>query len=273
MSYADVNNIKLYYEIHGEGYPIFLLHGYGATNKVWIAQVGALSKHFKVIVYDQRSSGRSDHPTTEYTLDTLVEDLKGLMEFLKIEKTHLMGQSMGGWVSQNFALKYPEKVNKLVLIGTNHKGAGLYILKNTMIDLYEAAKTNKEEAFWKYAKLMHHRRFLKEMKEDPKKKFYGLWSAEDLIEELTDNQMTPEDYEMFEKAGSMHNLLDRLSELKHPAILIGGDSDKMSPKLVLDEMHAVLPNSQIHIIEKAGHHVFIEEAPTVNQLIIDFLKN
>ncbi|MFX0042419.1 MAG: alpha/beta fold hydrolase [Candidatus Hodarchaeota archaeon] len=271
MPFAEVNGIQLYYEIHGEGYPLFMLHGYGATSKVWIGQIGTLSENFKVILYDQRSSGKSDHPTEDYTLDTLVEDLKGLMDFLKVDKTHLMGQSMGGWLSQNFALKYPEKVNKLVLIGTNHKGAGLHILKDTLIDLYELAKTNKEEAFWKYAKLMHHRRFLKEMQADPKKKFYDLWSAEDLIREFTNNRMNPEDYERFEKAGSMHNLLNRLSEIKHPTIIIGGANDKMSPKLVLDEMHEVLPNSKMEIIDNAGHHVFIEEAPKVNQLILDFL--
>jgi 3-oxoadipate enol-lactonase len=272
MAFANVNGIKLYYEIHGDGYPLFMLHGYGATCKVWIGQIDALSKHFKVIIYDQRSSGKSDHPSEDYPLDILVEDLKGLMDFLKIEKTHLMGQSMGGWVSQNFALKYPERVNKLVLVGTNHKGAGLYILKNTLIDLYEVAKTNKEEAFWKYAKLMHHRSFLKDMKADPSKKFYDLWSAEDLIEEFTANQMIPEDYERFEKAGSMHNVLDRLSELKNPVILIGGSNDKMAPKLVMDEMHAKLPNSTIKVFENSGHHVFIERAPEVNELIINFLE-
>jgi len=272
MPFAEVNGIKLYYEIHGDGSPLIMLHGYGATSKVWIGQVDALSKHFKVIIYDQRSSGNSDHPKEDYTLDTLVEDLKGLMDFLKVEKAHLMGQSMGGWVSQNFALKYPDRVNKLVLVGTNHKGAGLHILRDTMIDLYETAKTSKEDAFWKYAKLMHHRSFLKDMKADPKKKFYGLWSVEDLIEEFADNKMSPEDYKRFEKAGSMHDALDQLSELNHPAILIGGSHDKMSPKLVMDEMHAELPNSTIKIFDISGHHVFIERAPEVNEVIIDFLK-
>ena len=158
-----------------------MVHGYGATSKVWIGQIGALSEHYKVIVYDNRSSGKSDHPNEDYTLDILVEDLKSLMDFLEVDKAHLMGQSMGGWISQNFTLKYPEKVNKLVLLGTNHKGSGLHLLRDNMTELSELAKTNKEEAFWRYAKLMHHRRFIKEMQADPKKKFYGLWSAEDLI--------------------------------------------------------------------------------------------
>jgi len=89
---------------------------------------------------------------------------------------------------------------------------------------------------------------------------------------LTENHMTPEDYQRFEKAGSMHNVLDRLSEVKNPTIIIGGSNDRMSPKMVLDEMHEKLPNSRIEIIEKTGHHVFIEEALKVNELIINFLK-
>ncbi len=272
MPLAEINGIKIYYEIHGDGYPLFMVHGYGATSKVWIGQIGALSENYKVIVYDNRSSGKSDHPIEDYTLDTLVEDLKGLMDFLEVDKAHLMGQSMGGWISQNFTLKYPEKVNKLVLLGTNHKGSGLPLLRDNLIELIEVAKTSKEDAFWRYAKLVHHRRFIKEMQADPKKKFYGLWSAENLIEEITENQMTSEDYRRYEKAGSMHNVLDRLSEIKNPTIIIGGSNDRMSPKMVLDEMHEKLPNSRIEIIDKTGHHVFIEEALKVNELIINFLK-
>ncbi|TFG03069.1 MAG: alpha/beta fold hydrolase [Promethearchaeota archaeon] len=84
--------------------------------------------------------------------------------------------------------------------------------------------------------------------------------------------MSPEDYKRFEKAGSMHDVLDQLSELNHPAIIIGGSHDKMSPKLVMDEMHTELPNSTIKIFDNSGHHVFIERAPEVNEVIIDFLK-
>ena len=65
MPFAEVNGIKLYYEIHGNGYPLFILHGYGATSKVWISQIEELAKHFKVVVYDQRSSGKSEHPSED----------------------------------------------------------------------------------------------------------------------------------------------------------------------------------------------------------------
>ena len=273
MPLVDVNDIKIYYEIHGEGEPVILHHGYGATAKIWIGQIGELSKHFKAITLDCRSSGRSDHPTEPYTLDTLVEDLKGLMDALNIQKTHLIGQSMGGWISQNFVLKYPERVNKLVLIGTNYTGAGIQFMKNAMINNYELQKKDKLQAYWNYAKLTHYRQYIKEMQADLKKKFYGLWSAEDLINELTENHMTPQDYELLAKAIEKHDVTDRLSEIKAPTLLIASSHDKLSPKSVMEEIHQGIPNSRLEIIDKTAHHVFLEAAPQVNQLIIDFLKS
>jgi len=272
MPFAEINGIKLYYETHGEGLPVFLLHGFGATHEIWIGQVGPLSEHFKVITYDCRNSGKSSHPNEPFKFDILLEDLKGLMKFLGIQKTHIIGQSMGGWVTQSFALKYPELLDKIVLMGTNYKGAGVHIFENTLIDLYEAAKEDKEQAYWKYAKLMHHRRILKAMQADPKKKFHGLWSAEDLMKEFTENQMTPKDYQILANATDSYNIIDKLSEIKNPVLLVSASNDKISPKLVMDEMHKSLPNNRLEVIENTAHHIFLEEAPKVNELIINFLK-
>lgn len=273
MPLADVNGTKLFYEIHGEGYPVILLHGFGATRAIWIAQVGALSKHFKVITYDNRSSGESEHPNEPYTLETLVEDLKGLMDFLKIERAHLIGQSMGGWITQNYVLKYPERVNKIVLMGTNHKGSGIHMMENTMADLYEQQKVDKEQAYWKYAKLVHHRRFIKEMQADPNKKFYGIWSAKDMINEMTENQMAPKDYKLLADAVEEHNVTDQLHKIKNQVLLIAATHDKLSPKMVLEEMQERLPNSSIETFDNTAHHVFIEVAPEVNEKVLTFLKN
>lgn len=273
MPLVDVNNIKMHYEIYGEGFPVILHHGYGATSKVWIAQVGELSKNFKVITLDARSSGRSEHPKEPYTMDTLVEDLKGLMDALNMEQVHLIGQSMGGWIAQNFILKYPDCVNKLVLIGTNHKGSGIQFMKNALTDSYELQKQDKQQAFWNYTKLTHHRKFIKEMQADPKKKFHGIWSAEDMIDELTENNMTPEDYELLANAIEKHDVTDRLSEIKNPTLLLASSHDKLSPKLVMEEIDKNIPNSKLEIIQGSAHHLFLEAAPQVNQIIIDFLKS
>ncbi|GAI96896.1 unnamed protein product [marine sediment metagenome] len=179
---------------------------------------------------------------------------------------------MGGWVAQNFALKYPERANKLILVGTNHKGAGIHMMEGSMSRFFELRKENKEQAFWDYCKLTHYRAFIKEMKADPQKKFHGLWSAEDLIKETTEDQMTPHDYKLLADAIDAHDTTDKLSQIPHPTLLIAASNDKLSPKLVMDELNDNLPNSRIEFIEKAGHHVFLEYAPQVNKLILEFLN-
>lgn len=273
MPFAEVNNIKICYEIHGEGYPIIVVHGYDAKKEVWVAQIGVLSEKFKVITVDLRSSGKSERPEEPYTMDTLVEDLKGLMDFLEIDKAHLMGQSMGGWVIQNFVLKYPERANKLILIATNHKGAGIHVLKESLIKEIETREKDPTEAFLGHARLMYHLKFRKEMEHNLSKKFYGIWSPEDLIKESTIDPKSPHDLENLANASASHNTLDKLDQIKNPTLLISGSHDRMSPKMVLDQMHEKLPNSTLKFFDKSGHKLFLSKAPEVNQAILEFLAD
>ena len=273
MPFAEINNIKICYEIHGEGYPLILVHGYDVKKEVWVAQIGVLSENFKVITVDLRSSGKSDRPEEPYTMDTLVEDLKGLMDFLKIDKANLMGQSMGGWIIQNFVLKYPECANKLILIATNHKGAGIHVLKESLIKEIEIREKDPVEAFLGHARLMFHLKFRKQMEENLSKEFHGIWSPEDLIKESTIDPKSPLDLENLANASASHNTLEKLDQIRNPTLLITGSHDRMSPKIVLDQMHEKLPNSTLKFIDKSGHKLFLSKAPEVNQIILEFLTD
>ena len=272
MPIADVNDIKISYEIKGEGYPLFLIHGYASKKNTWIAQVGALSEHFKVITYDLRSSGESSHPEESFTMDTLVEDLKGLMDFLDIDNAHLGGQSMGGWIIQNFVLKYPERANKLVIIGSNHTGDGLNGLKDSYIDLYELRKEDPVAAFWKFIRFVHTIKFRKLLESDLKKKVHGIISAEELIEESKLNQCAPLDLENQAIAGSMHDTLDKLYEINNETLILAARKDKLAGVYVAEQMNEKMPNSNLKILEDAGHEFYFSHAPEVNAMIIEFLK-
>ena len=115
--YAEVNNTRLYYEIKGQGDPLVLIHGMNLNHTMWNTQVPEFSKHYKVIRYDLRGYGKSANPKEgeSYSNHT---DLKTLLDLLNIKKTHLLGLSMGGMICQEFALRYPERLDKLVLTGT-----------------------------------------------------------------------------------------------------------------------------------------------------------
>ena len=115
MPYASVNGIKMYYETYGEGHPVVLIGGLGSQIQSWATQVPIYSKHFKVIVFDNRGAGKSDKPDVPYTTEIMADDTAGLLDTLGVESAYVVGKSMGGMIGQWLAIKYPEKVKRLVL--------------------------------------------------------------------------------------------------------------------------------------------------------------
>jgi (E)-2-((N-methylformamido)methylene)succinate hydrolase len=107
---------KIFYEEKGSGEPLIFIHGVGLDHTMWNQQIDSLSDSFRVIVYDMLGHGGSEHPPGPYSLSQYVEQLSGLMEFLKIEKTHLVGFSMGGMVAQAFALDFKNKLKTVTIM-------------------------------------------------------------------------------------------------------------------------------------------------------------
>lgn len=275
--FADVNGIKICYEIRGEGEPLILIHGFGVKKEVYVAQFGLLSENFRVIRFDNRGAGKSDRPNEPYTMEMFADDISGLMDYLKIEKAHVLGWSLGGMIAQHFAIKYPNRLNKLVLINTMaqwpSEKSGLEMYKNSQITNYEAKLMDPVKTFFDGAGFSFSRKFKKMMQEDPKRKFHGLFSAEDLIRESTIDPSTPQDIITQVNALAHHDVLDKLVAIKNKTLIICADKDKQMPKAVNVKIHENIPNSILKVIEGAGHDSPLERAPEVNQIIIEFLKD
>jgi len=271
--FAQIGDVKLCYEILGkeDGHPILLIHGFGVKKEVWMAQVGDLSQHFKVIRFDNRGSGKSSRPSGT-NMDIFTEDIKNFLDYLQIEKTHVMGWSLGGMIAQNFVLKYPEKVDKLILICTvpgcpTEEGPEIY----KKMRLYEL-EIGSEKAFWETARANYYSTYRREMEKDPKKKYFGIWSAEDFIKFLSLDPSTPQDIINQGNAIKKHNTLERLNEISKKTLLIAASHDRLTPKLSMMEMHKRIPNSTLKIIEQSGHFCTLSRAPAVNQIILEFLE-
>ena len=273
--YAKVNGIKLCYEELGNGFPVLLVHGFTGNKEGWIGQWIPLSKHFRVIRFDNRNGGCSDRPNIPNTLDMLADDINGLMDYLNIEKAHIIGWSMGGIIVQKFAIKYPERIGKIILIntvmGAPNKQA-VEILVNNSLDELEFRSKNKEQAFWTSARLGYHIKFRKEMEANPNKKFYGLWSVQDLIENQNANPITQQD--IIHQSNALYPPLnfEELKEVKNKTLLIASSHDRLTTKNALIELGKIIPNSKLEIIERAGHSSPISRAPEINKIIIDFLQ-
>lgn len=274
--FANVNGINLCYRIDGEGDPIVGIHGYGSKKESFMAQTPVLGKQFKMISYDNRGSGKSERPNTPYMMEMFADDLNGLLVYLRIKKTHIIGLSMGGMIALKFVNKYPSRVNKLVLINTlakipNDFDSEAYI--QWRIKSLELKNKDPEKTFWDSTQFGFHHKIRREMKANPKKKFYGLWSAEDLLEYYQTNPSTPQDIRNIALYFKTYDEYKHLSDIPHKTLLITASHDKLVPKSKMFEIHEKLPNSIFKIIEGAGHESPKSKAPEVNQLIINFLKN
>ncbi|MCK4481339.1 MAG: alpha/beta hydrolase [Candidatus Lokiarchaeota archaeon] len=273
---AEANGIKISYDLKGKGFPLILIHGFGSKKEIWKPQIIDFSKKYKTITFDLRGTGKTDRPNYPYTMEMFADDIKGLMDYLKIESVHLIGRSLGGMIAQNFVLKYPQNVKKLVLIATNaifdNESVVDLIINNRIKDI-ELLKKDPVKAFWNKSLFVYHQKFRRELKQNPKKKFFNVFSLEDLIEESTINPSRAQDIINQGNAMKGHNTLNRLSEIKNETLLLAASHDRLIPKSLMVEINKRIPNSILKIIDKAGHFMTVSRATEVNNIILDFLNS
>jgi pimeloyl-ACP methyl ester carboxylesterase len=275
-SYVIINGIKICYEIHGEGYPVVLIHGFGLHKEFWIAQISELAKHFKVISLDNRGSGKSDHPKEPYKLETLADDVKCLLDALGIQKAHVIGWATGAMIAQYLVIQYPLRVNKLVLIAALTKlpvdKSGLEMFKNSQLAFYKEKLKDPENAFFKKMKQRFSRKFYKQLVQEPEEKFHGIFTTSDLMDLVFKDSSQPYDIENRINAIAGLNTIDQTHEIQNVVLVLAAEKDRISPKSVSIELNNKLKRSEL-IVFDGGHYFPLENAPEVNKYIIDFLIN
>lgn len=124
--YAPVNGLKMYYEVHGQGEPVVLLHGAFMTiTNNWTEWIAELSKTRKVIALEMQGHGRTADIDRDFTSENLASDVDGLLTYLKIPRADVIGFSMGGEVAMQTAIRYPEKVRKVVVLSSTFRSDGM----------------------------------------------------------------------------------------------------------------------------------------------------
>jgi pimeloyl-ACP methyl ester carboxylesterase len=151
--YAPVNGLKMYYEIHGKGEPVVLLHGsfMTLTNFNWPEMIAALSKSRQVIAVEMQGHGRTADINRDFSYANLADDVAAMLDYLKIGKADVIGYSMGGGVAMEVAIRHPQKVRKMVSISAVFRDNGWV---QEALDMYpkltaEAFKGSPIEADYK----------------------------------------------------------------------------------------------------------------------------
>lgn len=134
-------DIQLYYQESGSGFPLILLHGNGEDSSYFVNQIPYFSRNYRVIAVDTRGHGKSPRGTAEFSIRQFANDLRAFMDSLSIEKAHILGFSDGANIALAFAMKYPERVEKMILDGGNLYPWGVKFFVQLPIEIgYYAAK-------------------------------------------------------------------------------------------------------------------------------------
>jgi pimeloyl-ACP methyl ester carboxylesterase len=153
--FANINGIKIYYEIYGKGEPLLLLHGNSQSGEIFDLQIKDFSKKYKVIVMDTRSQGRSsDDPNVRLTYDLFADDTKKLLDELQLDSVNVVGWSDGGITGLILAYKFPRKVKKLCITGANLFPDESSVKKDVLTAIKNAQKQAEKKKDTKQYRLM-----------------------------------------------------------------------------------------------------------------------
>lgn len=263
MAKVKANGIDIYYEIHGEGEPLLLIEGLGYATWMWYKQMDELSKHFKVIVFDNRGVGETEKPDMEYSIELFADDTAELLSALKINKAHILGVSMGGFTAQEFALKYPEMVDKLILCSTSFGGSNsIPIPQDTLAIMMKGGGTYKSVEEIKEAIGTALDKENIEKKRDVLNK---------IMEEKMKSPQPKYAYQRQLMAGASFDVEDRVDAIRAETLILAGKGDRVVPYENANLLHEKIQNSKVKVIEGAGHVFFMEKPDITNKLIINFL--
>lgn len=240
MTYVDVNGVHTYYEEHGSGDPLLLLHGGLSSADDMGMQTPALAEHYRVILPERRAHGRTADVEGPITYDLMADDTVALMEALGTGPAHLVGWSDGGNVALLVAIKRADLVRKVVTMGSNFAGDGY------------------EESFRKLAQPDSP---LVTMLRDEWVKHAP--DGEEHFPVVLDKIMACwfESYDIPR---------DQLSGVAAPTLVMVGDDDIIRFDHTID-LYETIPDSQLAVIPGASHLAPVEKAELVNQLVLDFL--
>ncbi len=121
MGTIETNGVEIYYEIHGSGPTLVLVAGLASDSQSWLPVLGELARRFTVVVYDNRGVGRTTPRDAEIEIPVLADDCVALIDRLGYPEVHLLGHSMGGFIVQDVAARHPDRVDRLILVGTSFK--------------------------------------------------------------------------------------------------------------------------------------------------------
>ena len=259
---ADSHGVRVAYELRGDGEPLVLVHGLAYDRAGWGRLPDLLAERFRVVLLDNRGVGESDVPAGPYAVAQMAADVVAVLDDAGIARTNLLGVSLGGYIAQELALTYPERVAKLVLVSTAPGGPKAVPMPQATQDVFARYPTMERVAGLR----MFVENSLGER---------GVHELPDLVEEILQYRLghapTVDAWLAQATAGATFDSFDRIGAIGVPTLVIAGGAD-----VVVDPRNAALlgeliPGARVEIVPDRGHLLVWEDSERVADLVTEFL--
>ena len=267
MPVIKANGISIYYETKGSGAPLMLINGWGGNLNSWSDHmIELLSEKYKVIMMDNRGTGRSDKPDIPYTMNMMAADVKGVLDALCIEKAHVMGFGMGGAITQTFGKNYPETVKSLIVCGASAGGENS-VSSDPQVQMDLAMIANplpemtQQDVTIKLLYLLYSKEYVES-------------NLEELVADETYSDYPTPSFALMNQSAAIGTMdtYNHLPEMMMPVLVITGEDDKLVPAQNSENIASRIPNSKLVKIPGCGHGFLKQKTDEAAAHILAFLE-
>ena len=254
------DGVTLYYERHGDGGdPLLLVMGLGGSVEFWEFQTPVLARTHRVCVYDNRGVGRSDKPAGPYTVRTLSDDAGAVMDACGFDRAHVVGLSMGGMIAQELALRHSDRVGALVLAATyarpDERVRGVATGAPT-----DPGAVDPKQLFKFMMAMVLSPEFIQREKawlRTVRDRVLATWTIEGFMAQMA--------------AVMAHDAAAELGGIGAPTLILQPTADQLIPPHASDELHRLIPGSELLKFDHGSHGFNVEQADKFNRAVLDFL--
>jgi pimeloyl-ACP methyl ester carboxylesterase len=265
MAFAQVGDLKMFYESRGSGEPLLMIYGLGGNATFWSPQLlERLARDFRVIVFDNRGAGRTDKPDAPYSIELFADDTAGLLRALGVPRAHVLGISMGGMIAQELVLRHPAIAQTLTLGCTTAGGKNsLPPPPDAMASLTAPPDGRTDEEIMREGwPFLFTRNYIDSHRAE----------LEAGIPDLIKFAMPAFAYRRQLEAIFTFNTYERLGEIRTPTLVVTGAEDKLLPAANSQIIAQRIPGARCHLIANSGHLFFNETTDEFLSLFVSFAK-
>jgi len=265
---AKAKGIDISYNIEGRGEPLIMMMGFAVGGRSWIFERHAFKKYYRLITFDTKRVRKAHKPEGSYTTKTMADDVIALMDYLKIDQSHILGVSMGGMIAQEVAINYPERIKKLILVSTFGGQSGM---TEAPLDLLKSLGL-KENYSEEETRRIDIERLIKSLaslsfNEKLHKMIFG-----PLANIQTKSGGAKNIVGQFQAALG-HNAVDRLHMIKASTLVLAGTADKIVPPGSAEVLAGRIPDAKLVKFQGGPHAIHLEMSSRFDREILDFLRD